>query len=774
MIQPLKQTSQNSKLWLLVALFYAVLVVVFCYPILQGMVITQTDYLHFISPWDALKPAELLSPGNPYLQDQSTEFLPFFLEAKRQFAEGMFPLWNPYIFAGNPLWANTQSALLFPLNLFHYLLEAPLGFTVSSMFKLFFGCLLTHLYVRKLGISHGPALLAGVAFGFCSFTVFWLNHPHTNVTPLIPLSFYMVERLLDKADGRNMMLYALVVALTLIAGHVEIAFLTATGCGLYYLLRLWQLNQLRFSPLLKFFGIYVFALLLSAILVFPFIEFLFNTAIWSERGDAVKFSIPTTGLINLLMGEFFIFAGWDPNNIGYHAFSAYIGLAALPLALFAVLKSFKSTMPLLVVCLLSVAVGFSIDPFNWLVKQLPLFNHLPLFYFNVLTAFGISVLAAMGLQQCLQQNRDKPKLFGLLVLLLLTSLMIRIFWVPGGLTPYVADAELLVAAVHDWIKWVALGMLGVWLLMYFSRKIHATIVIGLLVGLIYADLWRLGHDWNPSIKPAFAVPKEQPGSLAFLAEQTEPFRTVGYDGVMIPSTNMLAQVRDVRGYDVPVIDRYHQFFNRALNGKDAFWFYNLPNYDAAILPFLNILNARYMLAKKPLDSLPAFIKPVYQKEIYIYQNQQAMGHAYVRTTADFQPTPTAALDRVIELAAKLSDVVVIEAAGQDRVVKEASEPSSVNHDITYQQVKADAIALQVSGDQAGWLVLSQSFYPGWHAYINGEETDIFAANYVLQAIKIPPGSHQITFKYQPFSFTLGWVVSLLSLIFALWIIRKTK
>ncbi|TDR20345.1 YfhO family protein [Marinicella litoralis] len=770
-LSPTKINSDYFK----AALIYAVLVLVFFYPVFQGKVITQTDFLNFVSPWDAVNVEGLTAPSNSHLQDQSTEFLPFFMEAKRQFAAGDFPLWNPYIFAGNPLWANTQSALLFPLNLFHYVLEPPLGFTISALLKLFFACFFMYVFIRKLSLAHYPALLSGVAFGFCAFTVFWLNHPHINVVCLIPLSFYMVERLLQQRDAKNISGFALVVALTLIAGHVEIAFLTAAGCGLYYLIRLVQLKKFTIKALLAFFTVYGFGLLLAAVLVFPFIEFLFNTAIWTERDAIKQLHIPTAGLINLFMGEFFIFNGWHDNQIGFHAFSPYVGVACLPLAVYAARVNFKQSLPFLLLTLLSLAVAFGVNPFYFLVKSLPLFNHLPLFYFSVLAAFGTAVLAAMGLHQVIKQQ---PKITDMVVLLAtaaLTYVAIKWFWQPGDLSPFVQSATDLVTTVRGYADWLILALVLVILLMTLANRFSAMASV-LLIALVFVDLFQQGHEWNPVVEKAHALPTKTPAALNFLQSQSPPFRTVGYDYILKPSTNMLAQVHDIRGYDVPVIDRYHHFFNQALNGKDAFWYYDLAAFDPDILPFLDILNVRFLLSKKDLSAkIPPQIELVYDDEIKIYQNQQAKGLAYMVQQSLWVDSAEQALAQVINQKLNLSDVVVLE-GDQAKHLDEGPVGSISNHQhIEYGTIKANQVDMQVTTTQNAWLIFSQNHYPGWQASINGEKTTIFAANYVLQAIKIPAGSHSVTFTYKPFSFTLGWVVSLSSLIFALWIIRrKTK
>ena len=65
------------------------------------------------------------------------------------------------------------------------------------------------------------------------------------------------------------------------------------------------------------------------------------------------------------------------------------------------------------------------------------------------------------------------------------------------------------------------------------------------------------------------------------------------------------------------------------------------------------------------------------------------------------------------------------------------------------------------------------YYPGWQAFIDGEKTQIFQANYLFQAIQVPAGSHEVVFKFRPLSFFIGAIVSLLTLlgIFAILLIN---
>jgi uncharacterized membrane protein YfhO len=62
--------------------------------------------------------------------------------------------------------------------------------------------------------------------------------------------------------------------------------------------------------------------------------------------------------------------------------------------------------------------------------------------------------------------------------------------------------------------------------------------------------------------------------------------------------------------------------------------------------------------------------------------------------------------------------------------------------------------------QPGWLVLTDTYYPGWRVWIDGEEGRILPADYIFRAVALKPGSHVVEFIYRPTSFLLGLVISI--------------
>jgi uncharacterized membrane protein YfhO len=76
-----------------------------------------------------------------------------------------------------------------------------------------------------------------------------------------------------------------------------------------------------------------------------------------------------------------------------------------------------------------------------------------------------------------------------------------------------------------------------------------------------------------------------------------------------------------------------------------------------------------------------------------------------------------------------------------------------------QRVEIDATAKDRS-----LLVLTDSFYPGWKATVDGKPASIERVDYVLRGVSIGPGHHMVVMRYQPASWRLGWIVSLVALL----------
>jgi len=76
----------------------------------------------------------------------------------------------------------------------------------------------------------------------------------------------------------------------------------------------------------------------------------------------------------------------------------------------------------------------------------------------------------------------------------------------------------------------------------------------------------------------------------------------------------------------------------------------------------------------------------------------------------------------------------------------------------------ERVVAQASARDSSLLILTDIFYPGWKAFVDGRPAPIRRVDYLLRGVALPPGSHRVEFRYQPASFRAGWIISLLGLL----------
>jgi uncharacterized membrane protein YfhO len=73
-----------------------------------------------------------------------------------------------------------------------------------------------------------------------------------------------------------------------------------------------------------------------------------------------------------------------------------------------------------------------------------------------------------------------------------------------------------------------------------------------------------------------------------------------------------------------------------------------------------------------------------------------------------------------------------------------------------------------------FLYVTDTYYPGWKAHVDGKETPIMQANLAYRAVRVPAGAHEVVFSYRPVSFYLGVLVTFFALIAVLFIVRRSR
>jgi hypothetical protein len=90
--------------------------------------------------------------------------------------------------------------------------------------------------------------------------------------------------------------------------------------------------------------------------------------------------------------------------------------------------------------------------------------------------------------------------------------------------------------------------------------------------------------------------------------------------------------------------------------------------------------------------------------------------------------------------------------------------SSANDEATVVEYKSERVVVNVKMDSPGYLLLTDSWYPGWVAWVDGKEAPIYRADYIFRAVPLSPGQHTVAFEYRPASLLWGAAISSISLL----------
>ena len=150
--------------------------------------------------------------------------------------------------------------------------------------------------------------------------------------------------------------------------------------------------------------------------------------------------------------------------------------------------------------------------------------------------------------------------------------------------------------------------------------------------------------------------------------------------------------------------------------------------------------------------------------IRLYENPRAMPRAYVVHAAIVMPDKKQALAYMASTKFSAQKQVVLEADSlpkqQDQEVAPASMPATFTT-AALEQRGPNELVTKFFAPAPGYLVLTDTFYPGWKAYLDGKETAVLRGNYLFRAVQVPAGQHSVVYRYEPISFALGLACFLL-------------
>ncbi len=329
----------------------------------------------------------------------------------------------------------------------------------------------------------------------------------------------------------------------------------------------------------------------------------------------------------------------------------------------------------------------------------------------------------------------------------------------------------------------------------------------LAVIIVALDLFAAGYGFNPAADPSLLTfhPPVVDWLLARRAEDPHfritSFNAPGEPRTFIANTGMYWNLEDVRGYDSIILAQYAHYMNLIQEQGDLL--YNriapiyAPGYHALDSALLDLLGVRYVLTTQDIPN--DGYRLVYDGEIRVYENLDALPRAFVVPCAE--EVPPEEMDYALRSLNPHQKVLLEQGTGGMRQMANTPASSCSMLPATITSYTSNEVFIQASLDEPGWLVLADSYFPGWKAYESptsnlqppisqsaiqppparaaqpgraapsqqSPETEltIYRANGNFRAVYLEPGDWTIRFKYTPMSFKLGLYGSFLAGIIAL-------
>ncbi len=690
---------------------------------------------------------------------------------------GEIPLWNPHLYGGAPFLADIQTGLFYPWNLLLFFLVPDFPFKAMewmSVLHVLLAGLTMYFCLRYLEpgrpLRNTAALMGAIIFMFSDlFIVHFGNLNLIGVAAWLPLTFLLFWRALRTRCLWYAAGAGVVFGISTLEGHLQITLYI--GCALVVAAiaeaagarRSWRGWGKSLLALAIAAGV---AVGLSALVLLPTLEY----ARLSPRAGLSYWEAARYSLIPGLLGEMVVpalfnsrepaiyWGVWDRVAVGY------VGVFSLLVAGLGVLlvrgKRIRLFVTLAAIAFLLALGGESVIH-GWVYQWLPGFGQLRApARFVLLLDFALAALAALGLDRLLSPlERRARRAFdrawrGLVWLGGATVLV-------GGAWAYLVifqaqgrDPTLFwrvsSAASGVIFALVVLGTGLAWLGLRRSGRLPRGTLAWLAVGIVFVDLATVGAYTDLGDRPP-TDGFDHPQAVNFLKSDPDFFRIDSRTDVWDtwqPDLALLAGLYDISGVDNPlVIADMHRYWE-GTGGRSS------TLYD--------LLGVRYVLGSKEvtLDWDKFSLAFDGDPTVNVYRNEFAMPRAFVVHRAAVATDHEDAWTRVHLPEFDPATTVILE-GGQ---LLDGPANAGDTAEVEVVRYEPHLVEISLSSPVEGYLVLSDPYYPGWQAVVDGVPAAILKADYAFRAVEVPAGDHRVTMSFTPVTWRLGLAISAASLL----------
>jgi len=746
-----------------------------------------------------------------------------------QIRSGQVPLWNPYVFFGTPFLAELQTVLFYPVSLFYYLIpDFDTAFNVFIVFHFFLGGAFIYILMRYWNFSYMASFISAIVYAFSGYmnSVIVMNTSLSSAV-WIPLVLLFFDKSLRTKRFWYVVITGIFITIQFLAGNPDLLYFTLWVLLFYttgYIYLDYRKNK-TFINVIKYTGFFAVSssiwIPFSAIQLFPFVEFLLSStrAYGRDFASVTHWSLPPFELLN-----FFIpFAFGDITKAGTYwggqhwLASYYVGIVPLFFIFLAIIfdRSKKTSFfTFLTVISLIMAFGSFTPIYSFCYKLIPGFKHIryPVKYLFI-TTFSLSILSGIGyefVRKRLKTGIDNTRFIrGLIIFNVIFSLTLVIFFIfwkdlLNFLQKFAVTDSGLDAVKFRQMLYVYLNASAEFcqIIIFFSitclltvmimkNKLRGKILNYMLVALIFADLYSINSGLT-KILPASDL-RIPPESLRKISDDKTLFRI--FRTPEMQEINKYVYGRDYRKGLLARLNTWAENAPMIYGFYDSLIYGSLqreePVYIVSYMQglqnlyeteMLNMLNIKYIMSQDEIDNedyelihtglmadRPIQVKEKLYEKYYMYKNKRNLERAYIVDEALMLKDRMKILETLSDKDFNPRKRVIIEKKPVYKSEPRDALPEEFTHITKYEP---NEVLIDVNVKFPKFLVLADSFYPGWEVYVDGKRDEIFKANFFLRAACVNKGRHIVKFIYRPFTYRLGMAVTFLSLSIVFILLRR--
>ena len=705
----------------------------------------------------------------------------------QELAHGKWPLWNPYQATGSPLAANAQSAAFDPLMMAVNLHPTPLTWDLSFLFVFMLGAAATYLFLRALGIGFLGAIVGAATFTLSGYFPLVNNNSYVRIYAYLPILLLGIDRVIRTSRFRWVAFVAVATAGSILAGMPESTYLVLFAAGAYALYRVTKSPRVDWpGAALRLGGGLLLGVGLASPLILLFLQYLPLSS--NSHGPGVGDRTGATATLLYWLVPYLNRYHGMPRVPALRGDLGWCGTAAAALAVVAasatsLMRRFGGWF-FLVFGAVVLLKNHNVRGFQWIGK-LPAFNRIDSTgYAPPLAAVCLAVAGGIGIHALATGTvRRRWLLAGLgasgvvLALLFVANRPVLAvahdaFALRNLALAAAAGATVVVAA------WIACG----------RRADHRlrSIAAGSAAAALLVEMFVL---FPQGIYAPRSDPFRAPPWLALVRAQgaAEPeARVFGLDRKLYPDTAGVFGLQDARALDALYISRFVTYIRTFVTHAFSDRFTGDESTTSQIVgnPMFDLLGVRFVLTSSAeTDARNGLLQAASTGQyasrgtaggVQVFENSHRVPRAFVASDLHEVGGADQAVAYLKSLGHPTQDggtrvdrfdpsrqAVVETPPGKLVAVRAPDVLPPQARPATIVAYASDRVEIDVPAGAPGLLVLTDSYYPGWRAAVNGRPVPVLATDVVFRGVLLGGGACRVVFRYDPPGHNLLWGIPML-------------